>query len=92
MLDNNRLAQEMFNLSKDYWLTTMNLMTGWQKQNEKMWNNLLEQGVVAQQEGRKMLQEWLNGVRQTQEQYNNLMEDTWEKAGTVFGTTPKTGK
>jgi len=87
-----RLVQEIVNLNKNYWMTTMEMMKGWQKQNEKMWNALLDQGVVAHQEGRKLLQDWHNQTKQHQEQYNDLMENAWEKAETVFGTTPKTGK
>jgi len=92
MFDQARMAQEVFNLSKNYWMTTMEMMTNFQDQNEKMWNNLMEQGLVGQQEGRKMLQEWLTKAKQAREQFNRTMEDNWKKAETTFGSTSKAGK
>ena len=92
MFDQQKVAQEIYDLHKNYWMTTTDLMTSWQKQNERVWNILLDQGLLTHQEGRKMLQEWLNGVKQTQEKYNTLMEDSWKKAEGAFGNTPKNVK
>lgn len=87
-----KMIQDVMNLSRNYWMTTMDLMANMQKQNEKMWNILLEQGVATQHEGHKMMQEWLNGTKQAQEHYNKLMENTWEQAEALFGTPSKPGK
>lgn len=92
MLDNIKSAQEIYNLNKNYWMMTTEMMTAWQKQNEKVWNTLLEQGLMNQQDGKKMLQDWLNGIKQTQEKYNKLVEESWSKAETVFNSIPKTSK
>jgi len=48
--------------------------------------------LVGQQEGRKMLQDWLNRTKQAQDQFIGTMEDNWKKAETIFGVMPKTGK
>lgn len=92
MFDQAKIVQEVFALSKNYWATTMEMMSAFQDQNEKMWNILLEQGLVGQQEGGKMLQEWLNRAKQAREQFNRTMEDNWKKAEGAFGATSKTGK
>ena len=92
MLDQAKMGQEMFNMAKNYWTSTMEMMTNFQDQNEKMWNNLMEQGLVSQQEGRKMLQEWLTRAKQAREQFNKTMEDNWKKSESAFGNSPKSGK
>ena len=92
MFDQAKMGQEVFNLSKNYWMSTMEMMSAFQDQNEKMWNTLLEQGLVNQQEGRKMLQEWLNRAKQAREEFTKTMEDNWKKAENSFGVTSKSGK
>jgi polyhydroxyalkanoate synthesis regulator phasin len=90
MFDQQKVAQEVFNLTKNYWTTTMDMMSTFQEQNEKVWNTLLDQGLVAQNEGKKMLQDWLNRSKQAQEQFTKTMEDNWKKAETAFGSTKTT--
>jgi polyhydroxyalkanoate synthesis regulator phasin len=92
MFDQQKIAQEVFNLSKNYWMTTMEMMSAFQDQNEKMWNTLLEQGVISQSEGRKMLQDWLIRAKQAREQFTKTMDDNWKKAESVFGSSQKSGK
>jgi len=92
MFDGQETIREMFNLNKSHWLNTMEMMSAFQNQTGKMWNTLLDQGLVGQQEGRKMLQDWLNRTKQAQDQFIGTMEDNWKKAETIFGVMPKTGK
>ena len=92
MFDGREMVRDMFNLSKSYWLNTMEMMSAYQNQTGKMWNTLLDQGAVGHQEGKKMLQDWLNRTKQAQDQFAETMENNWKKAETVFSTTPKTGK
>jgi len=92
VFDNNQFAKEMYNLSKNYWTTTMEMLSSFQDQNEKMFHTMIDHGLVAQQEGKKMLQEWMSRTRKAQDQFTQTMQDTWEKTGLVFGTTPKSGK
>jgi len=92
MFDQSKAAQEMFNLSKNYWATTMEMLSSFQDQNEKMFHTMLEQGIVAQGEGKKMLQEWMNRARQARDQFQRTMEDNWKRAETVFGSTSKSTK
>ena len=92
MFDQQRLAQEIFNLSKNYWSTTMGMVSNFQDQNEKMWNNLIEQGVVTQQESKKMLQEWMNRARQAREEFTKTIDDNWKNTERTFSSAPKTVK
>jgi len=92
MFDGQEMVKEIFNLNKNHWLNTMEMMSAFQNQTEKMWNTMQEQGFVVQHEGRKMFQDWLNRTKQAQDQFSETMKDSWKKAETVFGVTPKTGK
>jgi polyhydroxyalkanoate synthesis regulator phasin len=68
------------------------MMASFQEQNEKMWTTLVEQGLVSQQEGKKMLQEWMNRADQARDQLHKMIDDNWKRVESVFGSTPKTGK
>jgi len=92
MFDGHEMIRDMFNLNKSYWLNTMEMMSAFQNQTGKIWNTLLDQGAVGQQEGKKMLQDWLNRTKQAQDQFAETMEKNWEKAEASFTTTPKAGK
>lgn len=92
MFDQQKVMQEVFNLSKNYWLNTMEMVTTFQNQNEKMWNALIEQGLVSQQEAKKMVQEGLSRWKQARKQFQETMEDNWKKAESAFGAASKTGK
>ena len=92
MFDGQEMIRDMFNLNKSYWLNAMEMMSAYQNQTGKMWDTLLEQGLVTQHEGKKMLQDWLNRTKQAQDQFSETMKDNWKKAETIFGATPKTGK
>lgn len=92
MFDQQKMFQELFNMSKNYWFNSLDMMTMFQEQNEKMWHTLLDQGLVTQQEGKKTVQEWLTRAKQARENFREATEDNLKKAETVFGGTPKTGK
>jgi len=92
MFDGQEMIRDMFNLNKSYWLNTMEMMSAFQNQTGKMWDTLLEQGLVTQHEGKKMLQDWLNRTKQAQDQFTETMENNWKKAEATFGNIPKTGK
>jgi len=92
MFDGQEMIRDMFNLNKSYWVNTMEMMSAYHNQTGKIWNTLLEQGMGAQQEGKKMLQDWLNRTKEAQDQFAETMEKNWEKAEASFTTIPKAGK
>ena len=91
MFDQQKVAQEMFNLSKNHWMMTMDMVTAFQEQNDKMWHTLMEQGLITQAEGKKVFIDWMDRAKQARDQFNNTITDNLKKMETVF-TTPKTGK
>jgi CBS domain-containing protein/polyhydroxyalkanoate synthesis regulator phasin len=88
----SEIGREIWNQIKNYQATTMEIISTFQAQSEKMWNALLEQGLVNQQEGKKMLGDWLNTIEQSRKQFQETMENNLKKADGVFGTPPKNQK
>jgi polyhydroxyalkanoate synthesis regulator phasin len=92
MFDQQKVAQDVFNMTKGFWLTTMQMVSTFQDQNERMWHTLLDQGLVMQQESKKMLQESLTRAKQTREQFTETMEENWKKVESSLTGTAKSGK
>jgi polyhydroxyalkanoate synthesis regulator phasin len=45
---------------------------------------MLKQGLVAQEEGQKLLSDWTNRAKQGQQQYWNMMDENIKKMETFF--------
>lgn len=84
MFDQQKIAQTVLNLAKDYTNTTMQVMkTSWDMY-EKTLDTLVKQGSVAQDEGQKLMSDWMTRAKQGQQQYWNMMEENMKKMETHF--------
>ena len=92
MFKDFRVAQEFFNVNKNYWIMLTEMLIGFQEQSEKMWNMLIEQGIVKQEEGRKMMEQWMTWSKKQQQSFNQQMEDNWKNIETVFAKCAKEHK
>ncbi|MEW6026518.1 MAG: hypothetical protein AB1599_04410 [Planctomycetota bacterium] len=91
MFDQQKMAQTVLNLAKDYTTTTMQVMkTSWDMY-EKTLDTLMKQGAVAQEEGQKLMNDWMTRAKQGQQQYWNLMDENMKKMETHFNHTWETG-
>ena len=87
MFDQQKMAQTVLNLAKDYTNTTMQVMkTSWDMY-EKTLDTLMKQGSVAQDEGQKLMADWMTRAKQGQQQYWNMMEENMKKVETHFNHT-----
>jgi polyhydroxyalkanoate synthesis regulator phasin len=59
--------------------TAMNTFENMQTQGERMMNTFLDQGLLMQQEGRKVLNEWISMTRKSQADYHRMMNDNLGK-------------
>ena len=84
MFDQQKMAQTVLNLAKDYTNTTMQVMKTSMEMYEKTLDTLMKQGVVAQEEGQKLLNDWMTRSKQGQQQYCNSMEENMKKMETHF--------
>lgn len=84
MFDQQKMAQTVLNLAKDFTENTMQTMkTSW-GMYEKTLDTLMKQGAVAQDEGQKLLADWMTKAKQGQQQYWNMMEENMKKMETHF--------
>ena len=80
----NKWADELVGFMQSSVETTMSTMGTLQDQGEKILNTLLDQGVVAQQEGRKVLNEWIAMAKKGRDDYKKLMTENMGKVNDFF--------
>jgi polyhydroxyalkanoate synthesis regulator phasin len=85
MFNQQKMAQTIFNLAKDYTTNTTHIMKTSMEMYEKTLDTMLKQGVIAQQEGQKLLSDWMTRAKQGQQQYWNMLEQGIEKMERFFG-------
>jgi polyhydroxyalkanoate synthesis regulator phasin len=79
MFDQQKMAQTVFNIAKDYTTTTMQIMKMSMEQWEKTMDALFKQGTVVQDESKKLIADWTNRAKQGQQQYWNMMDESIKK-------------
>jgi len=79
-----KMAEMVFNLSKDYTATAMQAMKASTEQYEKTMDTLMKQGLVAQEEGQKLWSDWMAQAKQSQQQYWNMMDENLKKMNGLF--------
>jgi polyhydroxyalkanoate synthesis regulator phasin len=89
MFDQQKMAQTVFNLAKDYTTTTMQIMKTSADQYEKTFDAMAKQGLVAQEEAQKLLNDWTTKSKQAQQQYWKLMDENIKKMESFFNTQSK---
>lgn len=87
MFDQEKMAQTINGLAKDFTTANIQVMKTTMEQWEKTMNTLIKQGTVVQDEGSKLFADWFNRAKQGQQQYYNLMEEGLKNIENLFGTT-----
>lgn len=87
MFDQQKMAQTIYGLAKDYTTANVQMMKTTMEQWEKTMNILIKQGTVAQDEGPKLWADWWNRAKQGQQQYYNMMEEGLKNMDNLFNTT-----
>jgi polyhydroxyalkanoate synthesis regulator phasin len=72
-------ADEFVDFMQSTLENTMQTIFTLQDQGEKMINTLIDQGIVAHQEGRKVVNEWLSMARKSREDYARMMRENMDK-------------
>jgi polyhydroxyalkanoate synthesis regulator phasin len=87
VFDQEKMAQTVVNLAKDYTTANVQVMKTTMEQVEKTMNVLIKQGMVVQDEGTKLWADWFNRAKQGQQQYYNMMEEGLNKMTNFFNNT-----
>ncbi len=83
-MDTQMVGAEVFNFMKTSYLTALGTMTVIQDQAERALNSLIQQGSVFQDEGKKILGEWINTAKKNRTEYQKLVEENLKKAEEFF--------
>ena len=89
MFDQQKMAQTIFNMVKDYSSTTMQVIKTSTDSYEKTFDAMAKQGLVVQEEGQKLINDWTNKTKQAQQQYWKTMDENMKKMETFFNTQAK---
>ena len=84
MFEQEKMAQTIYGLAKDYTTANIQVMKTSMEQWEKTMNTLIKQGTVAQDEGTKLFADWFVRAKQGQQQYYNMMEDGLKNMENLF--------
>lgn len=89
MFDQQKMAQTIFNMVKDYTNTAMQVMKTSAEQYEKTFDAMAKQGLVMQEEGQKLMNDWTNKTKQAQQQYCKTMDENMKKMENFFNHQSK---
>ncbi len=63
MMDPNQMLKQMLDFNKSAFDNSFNAMLTIQEQNEKMFDTFMEQATWIPEEGKKLIQEWINAYK-----------------------------
>ncbi len=85
MLEQEKMAQTVINMTKGYTKVNMQVMKATMEQFEKTMDVLIKQGPGIQDEGTELFADWWIRVKQGQQQYYNMMEDGLKNMENLLG-------
>ena len=95
MMDQKAIFKQMVDFNKATFNNSFNAMGMVQEQAERMLNMSLEQATWLPEEGKKVIDEWINGYKKGREDFKKIVDENFAKveasfAGTEKGTKTKT--
>jgi polyhydroxyalkanoate synthesis regulator phasin len=90
MFEQQQWAQMMiFNMVQNYTTATSQMMKTSMEQYEKAFDTMVKQGLVMQEDGQKLFNDWTSKARQAQQQYWKTMDENMKKMETFFNPQSK---
>ena len=90
MIDANQMLKQMLEFNKAAFDNSFSAMLTIQEQNEKMFNTFLGQATWIPDEGRKLIQEWINAYKKGCEDFKKSADDNYKKVAEFFSSASKT--
>lgn len=79
MLEPVKVPEEMVRFMKASWETYLRIMETIQAQTEKILEVMLTQSSALQDEGKQMIKQWTEMMKDAQAQYKKIMEENLSK-------------
>jgi hypothetical protein len=92
MMDPNQMLKQMLDFNKNAFDNTFSAMLTIGEQNEKMLNTFLEQATWIPQEGKKLIQEWVDAYRKGCGDFKKAADENYKKVVDYFETAKKAKK
>jgi hypothetical protein len=89
MMDPNQMLKQMLDFNKSAFDNSFNAMLTIQEQNEKMFNTFMEQATWIPDEGKKLIQEWINAYKKGCEDFKKTADDNYGKVVDYFKKAQK---
>lgn len=77
--DITKMAAEMINFMKNAFSTNIQAMIMLQDQSVRILNSLVDQGLVAQKEAHKILQEWTDNSKKAVTDFQKITEENFDR-------------
>jgi hypothetical protein len=84
MLEPSKMPEDMAKFLRTSWETYLKLLETVQGQTEKVMEMMLEQSDNLRSDGKQMLKQWTEMMKQSQVQYKKMMEDNLDKLESMF--------
>jgi|GEM_PF-2690750 polyhydroxyalkanoate synthesis regulator phasin len=79
-----KLAQDFLNFARNQFMASFEAMTLVQNQTHKMLTTFVSQNLAAQEESRKMLDEWMENLKKELDKVRSLWENNFKRAQDLF--------
>jgi polyhydroxyalkanoate synthesis regulator phasin len=89
MFDQQKYAQTIYNMVQNYTEATAEMLKTLMEQYEKTFDAMIKQGLVMQDEGKKLLTDWTDKAKQAHQQYWKTMDENMKKMENFFNSQTK---
>ncbi len=86
-MDQKQLLKQILDYNKTAFDNSFNAMVMVQEQTEKMVNSFLDQSTWLPEEGRRVVNEWINSYKKGREELKKAVDENFKKVDSYFSTT-----
>jgi hypothetical protein len=88
-MDQNAFVRQMIEFQKTTVDNSFNALKMVQEQTEKIARSFLDQASWLPEEGRKVVNQWMNAYKKGQEDYKKVVDDNFKKVEDYFNSLGK---
>jgi hypothetical protein len=90
MIDPNQMVKQMLEFNKTAFDNSFKAMLTIGDQNEKMMNTFLAQAAWMPEEGKKLIQEWVDAYKKGCQDFKKTADENYKKVADYFESVKKT--
>jgi polyhydroxyalkanoate synthesis regulator phasin len=87
MVDQKTIFKQMVDFNKAAFDNTFSAMATVQEQTEKMAKTVLEQATWLPEEGKKVINEWIQAYKKGREDYKKLVDENFKRVEDFFAAS-----